>query len=347
MATKACIAFGFLHLPTMETVVSGIRPTGNLHLGNYFGAVKNFLKMQNDAHCFFFIADYHSLTTHPTPANLHKSGRQVLAEYLACGIDPDKSVIYMQSDLPQTAELYLLLNMNAYVGELERVTSFKDKIRQQPDNINAGLLTYPVLMAADILIHHAAKVPVGKDQEQHLEMTRTFGNRFNRLYKTDYFPEPVAYNFGEALVKIPGLDGSGKMGKSEGEGNAVFLIDTDEVIRKKVMRAVTDSGPTLPNSEKPDSIKNLFTLMGVVSATETISFFEEKYNNCSVRYGDMKKQLAEDMIKFISPIREKINAIANDDNYLRKVAKEGKEKAAASANKTMKEVREIIGFREF
>lgn len=217
----------------METVVSGIRSTGNLHLGNYFGAVKNFLKMQHEQNCFFFIADYHSLTTHPTPENLKQNVRQVLVEYLACGLNPEVCTIYIQSDIPETAELYLLMNMNAYVGELERATTFKEKVRKQPDNINAGLLTYPVLMAADILIHRASRVPVGKDQEQHLEMTRTFGNRFNRMYNNDYFPEPVAFNFGESLIKIPGLDGSGKMGKSEGEGNAIFLADSSNVIRKK------------------------------------------------------------------------------------------------------------------
>src|ERR1051325_2557938 len=273
----------------METVVSGIRSTGKLHLGNYYGAIQNFVKMQHEYNCFFFIADLHSLTTHPTPSDLHGNVRQVLIEYLAAGIDPEKATIYVQSDVPEVAELYLYLNMNAYLGELERSTSFKDKVRAQPDNVNAGLLTYPVLMAADILIHRAAKVPVGKDQEQHLEMARTFGNRFNRMYKTDLFPEPYAFNYGTSLVKIPGLDGSGKMGKSEGEGNAIFLADEPEVIRKKVMRAVTDSGPTQPNQPKPEAIQNLFTLMNVVSKPDTIKFFEEAYNNCTVRYGDMKK----------------------------------------------------------
>jgi tryptophanyl-tRNA synthetase len=201
----------------METVLSGIRPTGNLHLGNYFGAVKNFLKMQETHRCFFFIADYHSLTTHPNPSDLHGNVKQVLAEYLAAGLDPEKATLYVQSDLPEIAELYLFLNMNAYVGELERVTTFKEKVRKQPDNVNAGLLTYPTLMAADIIIHRADKVPVGKDQEQHLEMARTFARRFNRMYKQEYFPIPNAFNFGEELVKIPGLDGSGKMGKSEGK----------------------------------------------------------------------------------------------------------------------------------
>ncbi|MGZ3757181.1 MAG: tryptophan--tRNA ligase [Mucilaginibacter sp.] len=331
----------------METVVSGIRSTGNLHLGNYYGAIQNFVKMQHEYNCFFFIADLHSLTTHPTPANLHNNVKNVLVEYLAAGIDPEKATIYVQSDVPEVTELYLYLNMNAYMGELERSTSFKDKVRAQPDNVNAGLLTYPVLMAADILIHKATKVPVGKDQEQHLEMARTFGNRFNRLYQNEYFPEPYAFNFSSNLVKIPGLDGKGKMGKSEGEGNAVFLSDSPEVIRKKVMRAVTDSGPTTENQQKPEEIQNLFDLMKIVSTQDTYDHFDNLYNTCQVRYGDLKKQLAEDMIIATAPIRERINDIANDAVYLRQVARFGAIKARESAAKTIKEVRQIIGFKNF
>ncbi|MCF8228635.1 MAG: tryptophan--tRNA ligase [Bacteroidales bacterium] len=331
----------------METVVSGIRPTGNLHLGNYFGAVKNFIKMQNESNCYFFIADYHSLTTHPTPEDLHGNVKQVLAEYLASGLDPEKAVIYLQSDVPEVTELYLLLNMNAYVGELERCTSFKEKVRKQPDNVNAGLLTYPVLMAADVIIHKAAKVPVGKDQEQNLEMMRTFARRFNRMYKADYFPIPQAYNFGEQLIKIPGLDGSGKMGKSEAEGNAIFLYDEPKVLKKKVMRAVTDAGPTQMNQQKPEPIQNLFTLMEVVSDKEALEYFDEQYNQCSIRYGDMKKQLAEDIEKFVAPIRERIKEIKADEAYLGRVAKMGADKARESASRTLNEVREIIGFRKF
>lgn len=331
----------------METVLSGIRPTGNLHLGNYMGALRNFVEMQHQYNCYFFIADYHSLTTHPTPHDLHGNVRQVLVEYLAAGLDPEKSTLYIQSEVPEVAELYLFLNMNAYIGELERCTSFKDKIRQQPQNVNAGLLTYPTLMAADILIHRANKVPVGKDQEQHLEMTRQFSNRFNRMYKVDYFPEPQAFNFGKELVKIPGLNGTGKMGKSEGEGNAIYLSDEPEVIRKKVMKAVTDSGPTQPNQEKPEAIKNIFQLMKVVSAPETLAFFEEQYNTCQIRYGDMKKQLAQDMIAFTEPMREKIKAISADEAYVSNAARIGREKARESASKTIREVREIIGFRYF
>ncbi|PCH98695.1 MAG: tryptophan--tRNA ligase [Bacteroidetes bacterium] len=328
----------------METVVSGIRSTGRLHLGNYFGAIKNFVKMQKGNNCFFFIADYHSLTTHPQPEDLQRNVKQVLVEYLAAGIDPEVSTLYVQSDLPEVAELYLLLNMSAYVGELERSTSFKDKIREQKDNVNAGLLTYPVLMAADIIIHKADKVPVGKDQEQHLEMTRTFSNRFNRMYDIEFFPEPVAYNFGEALVKIPGLDGSGKMGKSEGENNAIYLSDTPEIITKKVMRAVTDAGPTEMNQQMPQEVENLFVIMKTVSSEDTVAHFESLYNNCKIRYGDFKKQLAEDIVKFTNPLREKIEELESDDAYLKKVTKMGAEKARESGRKTVNEVREIIGF---
>lgn len=331
----------------METVVSGIRSTGKLHLGNYYGAVQNFVRMQHDYNCFFFIADYHSLTTHPTPENLHGNVRQVLVEYLAAGLDPDKATLYVQSEVPEIAELYLYLNMNAYLGELERSTSFKDKVRAQADNVNAGLLTYPVLMAADILIHKATKVPVGKDQEQHLEMARTFGNRFNRLYNNEYFPEPYAFTYAAQLVKIPGLDGKGKMGKSEGEANAVYLADDVETIRKKVMRALTDSGPTVENQEKPDYIQNLFDLMKVISSPDTLAHFDSLYNNCQIRYGDFKKQLAEDMILATAPLKAKIDELAGDTAYLQKVSKLGTEKARESAVKTIKEVREIIGFRPF
>ena len=331
----------------MDIVVSGVRPTGNLHLGNYFGALKSFLKMQEENNCYFFIADYHSLTTHPIPADLHENVKTVLVEFLACGLDPEKATLYIQSDLPETAELYLLLNMNAYIGELERCTSFKEKIRTQPQNVNAGLLTYPTLMAADIIIHRAQKVPVGKDQEQHLEMTRTFANRFNRLYNVEYFPEPVAYNFGENLVKIPGLDGGLKMSKSDNENSSIFLADSPEIIRKKLMKAVTDTGQVDPAQPRSQGVKNLFDLMSYFSSPDTLAHFEHTYQAGAIRYGDMKKQLAEDIIVFTSPFREKMLALAADKQYLRKVAAMGAEKAHASASKTVREVREIIGFKSF
>ena len=327
----------------MQTVVSGIRPTGNLHLGNYFGAVRAFTQMQNEYNCYFFIADWHSLTTHPHPDDIIRSTNTILAEYLACGIDPEKATIYVQSDVREVLELYLYLNMNAYLGELERTTSFKDKARQQPDNVNAGLLTYPSLMAADILMHKAVKVPVGKDQEQNMEMARKFARRFNTIYGVDFFTEPQSFSLGERALKVPGLDGSGKMGKSE--GNAIYLIDDEKTISKKVMRAVTDAGPTEPNSEKPEPIQNLFTLMEIVSTPEVYQHFDGLYNDCAIRYGDMKKQLAADINAFCAPIRERILDIQGDKELLSRVARIGAEKARETASKTIDEVRHIIGFR--
>lgn len=331
----------------MDIVVSGTRPTGHLHLGNYFGAVKNFVEFQNQAECYFFVADYHSLTTHPNPKDLHENVRIILSEYLACGLDPEQCVIYIQSDVPEIAELYLILNMFAHVSELERSTTYKDKISMQKSNINSGLLTYPVLMAADIIIHHADKVPVGEDQRQHLEMARTFGNRFNHTFNVDYFKEPQAFSFDGELVRVPGLDGSTKMSKSLGEHNTISLYEDEKSIRKKIMKAKTDSGPQEPNQERPQEIKNLFNLMEIVSDQGTYHHFEKSYDDCSIRYGDFKKQLAEDMIVFTKPFKEKIDEIYHNEQLLKRVVAEGAEQARKSAAKTISEVKEIIGIRSF
>ena len=328
----------------MEKVVSGIRPTGNLHLGNYFGAVKSFVAMQDQYQCMFFIADWHSLTTHPKPENIQASARTILAEYLACGIDPQKAPIYIQSDVKETLELYLYFNMNMYLGELERVTTFKEKARQQPDNVNAGLLTYPTLMAADVLQHRAHKVPVGKDQEQNMEMMRKCARRFNNIYGVEFFPEPQNFYFGEKALKVPGLDGSGKMGKST--GNCIYLRDDEKTITKKVMKAVTDAGPTEPNSPKPEVIENLFTFLRIASSPDTYQYFDEQWNNCTLRYGDLKKQIAHDLCEIVAPIRAKIEDYSANTELLDKVAREGAEVARASASETLKAVREIIGFRK-
>lgn len=327
----------------MEKVVSGIRPTGNLHLGNYFGAVKSFVQMQEEYKCLFFIADWHSLTTRPKPEDIQASSRTIMAEYLACGIDPHKAPIYVQSDVKETLELYLYLNMNTYLGELERVTTFKEKARKQPDNVNAGLLTYPTLMAADILQHRVNKVPVGKDQEQNMEMARRCARRFNNIYGVEFFPEPQNFYFNAKALKVPGLDGSGKMGKSE--GNCIYLRDDDKTISKKVMKAVTDLGPQAMNSEKPEVIENLFTFLKIVSSEDTYKFFDEKWNDCTLRYGDLKKQIAEDVCKTVAPIREKIIEYSANTELLDKIAKEGAEEARESAAATLEEVRKIIGFR--
>ena len=345
-------------------VLSGIRATGNLHLGNYYGALSKFVKMQNDYDCRFFIADLHALTTHPDPKMLHENVKQILAEYLAAGLDPDKNIIYVQSDVPEISELYLLMNMHVGIGELMRTASFKDKARkalgihsdgdeiekeiignQTNQRVNAGLLTYPTLMAVDILIHNADFVPVGKDQEQHLELTRRFARRFNSFYKTEYFKEPVNFNFGGNAVKVPGLDGSGKMGKSE--GNCIYLIDEEKVLSKKLMRAMTDEGPKEPNSPVSEPIANLFTLMELVSTPDTLQHFKDTYADCSIRYGDLKKQLAEDILKVTLPIRERILDIQGNDEYLSKVVRQGAERARETAAKTLREVREIMGIKKF
>lgn len=347
-----------------EVVLSGIRATGNLHLGNYFGALNKFVRMQNDYDCLFFIADLHALTTHPDPKTLHSNVKNILAEYLAAGIDPDNATIFVQSDVPEISEMYLLLNMHVGIGELMRTASFKDKARKQlgiksenediekeiignesNKRVNAGLLTYPTLMAVDILIQKANKVPVGKDQEQHLELTRRFARRFNSFYGVDLFPEPANFDFGGAPVKVPGLDGSGKMGKSE--GNCIYLIDEEKVLRKKVMRAVTDEGPKEPNSPVSQPVENLFTLMALTSAPEVVQQYRNAYADCSIRYGDLKKQLAEDILKITLPIRERIIEIQNDDALLSRVVRQGAEKARERASQTLREVREIMGIKKF
>ena len=334
-----------------EVVLSGIRPTGFLHLGNYFGAMRNYVRMQDEFNCYFFVANWHSLTTHPDTKELQANVLRVIAENIACGLDPEKVALYVQSDVPQIAELYLYLNMMAYKGELEKTVTFKEKVRLQPENVNAGLLTYPVLQAADILIHRAVKVPVGKDQEQHLEMARNYAERFNHRYG-EILPLPYAFNYGGELVKIMSLDGEGKMSKSENQMNTLYLADDDDVIRKKIMKAKTDGGPLTPNAPMPAYIENLFTLMGLVSSTDTVEKFRSDYNNssegnCIIRYGDLKKQLAEDMAAFIKPIREKATDLQKDTATLQKIMKMGAEKAGESASKTLTLVRSAIGMNYY
>ncbi len=329
-----------------EIVVSGIRSTGNLHLGNYFGAMQNYVKMQDQYECYFFVADYHSLTTHPDAKELKNNVYKVLAENIACGLNPEKVTLYAQSDIPEIPELYLMLNMLAYKGELEKTASFKEKARAQPDNINAGLLTYPTLMSADILIHKGKYVPVGKDQEQHLEMARNFAQRFNYRYG-ETFPEPIAFNFGTSLIKIQSLDGQGKMSKSENENATIYLNDSDELILKKIKKAKTDQGPTEPNSPMPDYIENLFLLMKLVCHEDKYLKYLNDYNQCNIRYGDMKSDLGNDMVQFIKPIREKTIELKQDETYIKRILKIGQEKARASASKTIQEARKKMGINYY
>lgn len=332
-----------------EIVVSGTRPTGHIHIGNYFGAIANFVRMQEDyPNNYFFIADLHSLTTHPFSNELPINVKRVLSIYLACGLNPDKSVIYVQSDLPQISELYLILNMFAYKGELEKVPTFKEKLRTPGQTINAGLLTYPVLMAADILIHRAAKVPVGKDQEPHLEMARNFAQRFNLLANQVVFPEPQAFSYKSELLKVPSLDGSGKMSKSHDNPDAaIYLTDSDEMIIKKIKKAKTAPSPVIPNSPIPLEIQNLLDLLKLVSDEETIQFYSNSWMDCTIRFGDLKNRLSNDVINWIHPIREKIFQFENDPQYLKDVLNDGARRAALSANETIKITKELLNIKYF
>ncbi len=329
-----------------EIVVSGIRSTGYLHLGNYFGAIQNYVGMQDSHDCYFFVADYHALTTHPDPKELKANVYRVVAENIASGLDPNKVALYAQSDIPEIPELYLMLNMIAYKGELEKVPTFKDKVRLQPENVNAGLLTYPVLMAADILIHRAVKVPVGKDQEQHLEMARNFAQRFNTRYG-EFFPEPQVFRFNNDTVKIMSLDGNGKMSKSENVNATIYLSDDDDSIRKKISKAKTDQGPAEHNSVMPDYILSMFLLMHLTSKPEIVDIYRSAFNNCTIRYGDMKKQLAEDMVAFVKPIREHAAELQKDEATLKRILKEGAEKARLSSAKTIEGARKLMGINYY
>ena len=341
-----------------EIVMSGIRPTGFLHLGNYFGAVRNYVLMQDAYTCYFMVADWHALTTLKETKELSGHVRRVMAENIACGLDPEKVAFYCQSHVPETAELYLFLNMLAYVGELEKTPTFKDKVRLQPQNVNAGLLTYPVLQAADILLHRAALVPVGKDQEQHLEIARNYSNRFNQRYG-EVFPEPYAFNFGANLARVPSLDGAGKMSKSENQNATLYLADDDDTIRKKIMKAKTESGGAESRGESgggtqggqtatmPEAVANLFQLLALVADPGVVEEFMGAYTAGTIRYGDMKKVLAEGMVAFIAPIRERAAAIQNDAVYLQRVMEQGAAKARASAQVTLGLAREAIGLKYY
>ena len=329
-----------------EIVLSGIRPTGFLHLGNYFGALTNWVRMQDAFDCYFCVVDWHSLTTHPDTKELRSNGLRLLSELLASGLNPEKCVLYIQSQVPEIAELYLFLNMLSYTGELEKTVTFKEKVRQQPDNVNAGLLTYPVLQAADILVHRALKVPVGKDQQQHIEMTRNFAERFNYRYG-EVFPLPQAFSYGSELIKIMSLDGKGKMSKSENQMATLYLADDDDLIRKKIAKAKSDMVPEEPNSKKSEVIESLFGLMRLVSPVEVVTKYEADFNNCVIRYGDMKKQLGEDMVNFIAPVREQAKAIRDNEAYLKDVIESGTEKARISAKATMKLVKDAMGLKYF
>jgi tryptophanyl-tRNA synthetase len=321
-----------------KRIFSGIQPTGIIHLGNYFGAIYNWLSLQKEYNCVFSIVDYHALTVFQKPSTLNQNIKELAKLFLAVGLDSKKNILFRQSDVPEHTELAWLLNCITPMGELERMTQFKDKSAQHKQNINAGLFSYPVLMAADILLYDTNFVPVGEDQVQHVELARIIGKKFNKIYG-DTFVLPEA-KINKVSARLKGLDTpQKKMSKSApSEYNYIALTDEPAVIRKKVMKAVTDSGSDIKYDLKRPAIANLITIYALVTE-QTPTQVEKEFSGKG--YGDFKKALAEKVVAFVAPIQEKIAAI--DDNELERVLAIGAEQARKIAKEKIREVKEKIG----
>ncbi|TAL68467.1 MAG: tryptophan--tRNA ligase [Bacteroidetes bacterium] len=338
-------------------ILSGIQPTGGLHIGNLFGAIKNWVAMQDEYQCYFTIVDLHSITNKQVPAELRRSTLDMAAMLIACGIDTDKSVLFVQSHVPEHAELAWVLICLAGTGELSRMTQFKDKAAQHPENVNAGLFAYPVLMAADILLYQADLVPVGEDQKQHLELTRDIAQRFNHNY-SDTFKIPDAYipKTGARIMSLQ--EPTKKMSKSDENKKAtIFLSESDEEIKNKIKRAVTDSGELLNddffknasiNHESlMDFMKNrpgLANLLTLYHASTNKAFIEMGKDLAGKGFGDIKSIVAEAMADYLNPIRTKYNEIRKDENKLKELLAQGAEKAHSVALKTLRKVYKKVGF---
>lgn len=322
----------------MKRIFSGVQPTNNLHLGNYLGAIKNWVELQSQYQSIFCIVDLHAITVKQDPKVLRQNVLNVAKTYLALGIDPAKSTIFVQSHVPQHTELAWVLNTVAKLSELERMTQFKDKAKQHKENINMGLFDYPVLMAADILLYSPEVVPVGEDQKQHVELTRDLAARFNSLYgKTFIEPEPMINKVG---ARIMGLDdASKKMSKSAtSPNNYISLLDSVGVATKKISRAVTDSGSTIESGADKPALTNLLTIYSLLSG-QTIKNIEKEYDGKG--YADFKKGLAEIVTNFLSDFQTKFNAL--DDEKVKNILADGAEKARAMAEKKMEEVKTKMG----
>lgn len=324
-----------------KIILSGIQSTGNLHLGNYIGAVKNFVKLQDEYDCYYMIANLHALTVRRNPEELRENTLKVLAEYISAGIDPSKCTIFIQSQVHEHAELGWILDCYTYMGELSRMTQFKDKSAKHADNINAGLFTYPVLMAGDILLYQADVVPVGDDQKQHLEIARDIAERFNKLYgETFKMPEPF---ISKAGARIMGLqDPTSKMSKSSTIPNdTILLIDSPEEITKKIKKAVTDSDGIVKYdmSAKP----GVSNLMAIYSTIKNISINDVEMEFEGKGYGEFKQAVADAIVDELKPIREKYNSLVNDKKYLEQIYKEGARKAEEKAKQTLEAVYNKIG----
>ena len=326
-----------------KVLYSGMQATGNLTLGNYLGALKNWVSLADEYECYYGVMDLHSLTVRQDPAEFRKRARALLTLYIAAGIDPEKNCLYLQSSVPAHAELAWILDCFTYMGELSRMTQFKDKSAKHADNVNAGLFTYPVLMAADILLYQTDVVPVGQDQLQHLEITRDIAQRFNSIYG-DVFTIPEPY-IGKVGAKIMSLqDPSKKMSKSDENPNAsIYLMDDPDTIRRKCKRAITDSEATIAYRDEQPGLKNLFdiycTCTGKTSE-EAVAEFQGQ------GYGQLKEAVGAAVVSILKPMQDRMAEIAADKSYLDKVIKENAERAYYSANKTLRKVKKKIGLTE-
>ncbi len=325
-----------------KMIFSGVQPTGCVTLGNYIGALKNWVKLQDTYNCIYSVVDMHSITVRQDPKELRARCLEFLALYIACGIDPQKSIVFFQSHVPQHAELSWLLSCYTYMGELSRMTQFKDKSAKHADNINAGLFTYPVLMAADILLYGSDLVPVGDDQKQHLELARDIAIRMNGVYGADTFTVPDGY-FAPVGARIMSLqDPTSKMSKSDPNPNGyIWVLDTPEVIVKKIKRAVTDSEGEIAYREGKHGVNNLLSIYGAVTGQKP----EEAAETFAGQgYGTLKKEVAEAVIEELRPVREKYAALSGDMAYLEQLYKDGASRASQIAEKTLQKVHEKIGF---
>lgn len=324
-----------------KVIFSGIQPSGELTLGNYLGALKNWVKLQDAYDCYYCVVDLHAITVRQEPAELRKKTLELLAIYIAAGIDPEKNTMFIQSHVPAHSEAAWLLNCSTYIGELNRMTQFKDKSKKYEGGVLAGLLNYPVLMAADILLYQTDLVPVGKDQKQHLELTRDIAARFNNLYSDTFvIPEPYIPESGAKIMDLQ--DPDKKMSKSSDNPNSFILVmDPPEVIRKKINRAVTDSIGEVKYSDEQMGVKNLMTILNAISGI-SFSDMEERYKGLG--YAQFKKDVAEAIISEFEPIQKKVKDLLTDKTYLQNIYKAGAEKASYAANKTLRKMQKKIGF---
>lgn len=324
-----------------KVILSGIQTSGKITIGNICGAIKNWVEMQDEYRCYYFLADLHSITVKQEPAELRKNTLDIAAILLASGINPEKSVLFMQSMVHEHAELAWVLNCYTGMGELGRMTQFKDKSQQHPENINTGLYTYPILQAADILLYQPNFVPVGHDQKQHIELTRNLAERFNYLYSDTFtVPEPYITKVGSKIMSLQ--EPAKKMSKSDpNEKATIFVLDPDDVIKSKIKRAVTDSGSEVRYNDDKPGVSNLIILYHIATG-KSIEDIEKEFEGRG--YGDFKPAVADAVASYIGPIRERYNEIRKDKDYLSKVLKDGAEKARIQASRTLRKVYKKVGF---